>query len=242
MPLASGARLGAYEIVSLLGAAEWERVYRARDTRLKREVAISRLPDFNDAADKWNACGNKVLPDAFASDPDRLAAVSERSRAARHAQPSEHRRRLWVRANRIRRQAQDRRARSCSSWSKGKPWLTAFSVARFRSRPRSASPVQIAEALEAAHERGIIHRDLKPANIKITTDDKVKVLDFGLAKAMDTSPVGAPSGGLTHSPTLSMMATQAGVILGTAAYIAPEQAKGLPADHQILAVRSSFRR
>src|SRR2546428_10540724 len=87
---------------------------------------------------------------------------------------------------------------------------------------------QIAEALEAAHERGIIHRDRKPANIKITPDDKVKVLDFGLAKAMETTP----AADLSHSPTLSMMATQAGVVLGTAAYMAPEQAKGLPADQR----------
>src|SRR5262249_35274953 len=85
----------------------------------------------------------------------------------------------------------------------------------------------VSEALEAAHEKGIIHRDLKPANVKIKGDGRVKVLDFGLAKAMDNAPV---SGGLSNSPTLSIAATNAGVILGTAAYMSPEQASGLSVD------------
>src|SRR5215813_9113089 len=87
--------------------------------------------------------------------------------------------------------------------------------------------VQIANALEAAHEKGIVHRDLKPANVKITPDDRVKVLDFGLAKAMENTPA---SGTLSNSPTLTIGATQAGVILGTAAYMSPEQAKGFEVD------------
>ena len=88
---------------------------------------------------------------------------------------------------------------------------------------------QIADALEAAHEKGIVHRDLKPANVKITPDEKVKVLDFGLAKAMENERT---AGSTADSPTLSMMASQAGIILGTAAYMSPEQAKGFPADHR----------
>src|SRR5205814_1543612 len=88
---------------------------------------------------------------------------------------------------------------------------------------------QIAEALEYAHENGIIHRDLKPANIKLTPDGKVKVLDFGLAKAMNED---AKSNAMSNSPTLSLAATQAGIILGTAAYMSPEQAKGKTADRR----------
>src|SRR5262249_41385104 len=88
---------------------------------------------------------------------------------------------------------------------------------------------QIAEGLEAAHEKGIIHRDLKPANVKITPDGKVKVLDFGLARALETGP---RNSNFSNSPTLSLAATQAGIILGTAAYMSPEQAKGKSVDRR----------
>ena len=101
-------------------------------------------------------------------------------------------------------------------------------MGRSRSRRALRIALQIAEALEAAHEKSIIHRDLKPANVKITPDDKVKVLDFGLAKTMEAEP----ARNVANSPTLSMMATNAGIILGTAAYMSPEQAKGFAADHR----------
>jgi eukaryotic-like serine/threonine-protein kinase len=91
--------------------------------------------------------------------------------------------------------------------------------------------LQIAEALEAAHERGIVHRDLKPANVKVEPGGRVKVLDFGLAKALEPEPV-RPAASLAHSPTLTYQATQAGVLMGTAAYMSPEQARGQAADRR----------
>ena len=116
--------------------------------------------------------------------------------------------------------------RWCWSWWKDQPWRIASNTGR--SPVDEALPIakQIAEALEAAHEAGVIHRDLKPANIKVKDDGTVKVLDFGLAKALDPTPTGDPS----QSPTLTAAATQMGVIMGTAAYMAPEQAKGKPVD------------
>ena len=217
MTLAAGTRLGAYDIVALIGAGGMGEVYRARDTRLKREVAI------------------KVLPAAFASDAERLA------RFQREAE-------LLATLNHPNIGAVYGFEQSATANAIVLELIEGDTLAdRIQ---RGAIPVkqalqialQIAEALEAAHERGIIHRDLKPANIKITADDKVKVLDFGLAKAMEPGPAKAGhyvqngsvrlQADLSHSPTLSMMATQAGMILGTAAYMSPEQAKGFPADQR----------
>src|SRR5688572_26008378 len=203
MSLTPGTRLGAYEIVALIGAGGMGEVYRAKDTRLKREVAI------------------KILPDAFASDPDRLA------RFQREAE-------LLATLNHPNIGAVYGFEQSGSANAIVLELIEGETLAdRIRRGPipiKAAVSIalQIAEALEAAHERGVIHRDLKPANIKITPDDKVKVLDFGLAKAMESMP----AANLTHSPTLSMLGTQAGMILGTAAYMSPEQAKGFPADQR----------
>jgi len=211
MPLTSGSRVGSYEVIAILGAGGMGEVYRARDTRLGRDVAL------------------KVLPDAFAADVERLArfqreaqllaSLSHQNIGAIHGleeTPSTGSGQATVRALVLEliegETLADRIRRGPLSVDE------ALGVAR-----------QIADALEAAHERGVIHRDLKPANVKITPDGKVKVLDFGLAKALDTSP---SSPHMSHSPTLSLAGTVAGMVLGTAAYMSPEQAKGLPADQR----------
>jgi serine/threonine protein kinase len=204
MSLVAGARLGVFEIVALLGAGGMGEVYRARDTRLGRDVAI------------------KVLPDLFAHDAERLsrfqreaqllASLNHPSIAAIHGLEEAGGMRALVLELVEGETLAERLARGAV------PVEEAVAMAR-----------QIADALEAAHERGVIHRDLKPANVKITPEGKVKVLDFGLAKALESAPAVAH---VTHSPTLSLAGTFAGVILGTAAYMSPEQAKGLPADQR----------
>jgi serine/threonine-protein kinase len=213
---AAGARLGPYEIQSALGAGGMGEVYRARDTRLKRDVAI------------------KVLPEAFAQDPDRLA------RFQREAE-------LLATLNHPNIAAVYGLEQADPSPGSGQAAVTgivlelvegetlADQIARGPVAIIDALPIarQIADALEAAHEKGVIHRDLKPANIKITADGKVKVLDFGLAKLTDAAGSGHQAAGsvpLTMSPTLSVQATYAGVILGTAAYMSPEQARGRTVD------------
>jgi serine/threonine-protein kinase len=203
--LAQGSRLGVYEILTLIGQGGMGEVYRARDSKLNRDVAI------------------KVLPADVAADRDRLA--------------------------RFEREAQTLAALNHPNIAHlhgveealGTPALVmelvegptlADRIVEGPIQIDEALPIakQIAEALEAAHEQGIIHRDLKPANIKVRPDGAVKVLDFGLAKAFE--PAGVLSANATTSPTLSLHATQAGVILGTAAYMSPEQAKGKPVDRR----------
>ena len=161
----------------------------------------------------------KILPEAFAADPDRLA------RFQREAQVLASLNHPNIAAIYGLEEAEDTRA-LVLELVEG-PTL-ADRIKQGSIPVDEALPIakQIAEALEAAHEAGVIHRDLKPANIKVRDDGTVKVLDFGLAKALDTTPEGDPS----LSPTLTAAATQMGVIMGTAAYMSPEQARGKPVD------------
>ena len=202
--LSSGMRLGPYEILSAIGVGGMGEVYRAGDTKLNRDVAL------------------KILPDAFAADLDRLA------RFRREAQVLASLNHPNIAAIYGFEDSGDTHA-LVLELVEG-PTL-ADRIAKGAIPLDEALPIakQIAEALEAAHEQGIIHRDLKPANIKVREDGTVKVLDFGLAKAMEPTGVSAPSASL--APTLTTPAmTGLGMILGTAAYMAPEQARGKPAD------------
>ena len=160
MSLAAGTRLGPYEILSPLGAGGMGEVYRAKDTKLDREVAI------------------KVLPEAVAEDAERLARFEREAQAPGVAQSSAHRRDLRSREDRA------TSAPRAWSWSRARRWRERIAAGPLPVDEALAIARQIAEALEAAHEKGIVHRDLKPANVKVTPDGKVKVLDFGLAKAL----------------------------------------------------------
>ena len=209
MALPIGTRVGPYEITGVLGAGGMGEVYRARDARLGRDVAL------------------KVLPEVFATDPERLARFEREAQvlaALKHPNIGA----IYA--------IEDRAL--VLELVEGE--TLADRIARGPIPLDEALPIatQIAEALQAAHEQGIIHRDLKPTNIKVAPDGSVKVLDFGLAKLTESG--GASRAGdtreaalahLSMSPTLtSPAATGLGVILGTAAYMAPEQAKGRPAD------------
>ena len=176
-------------------------VYQATDTKLNRQVAL------------------KILPEAFATDPDRLA------RFQREAQVLASLNHPGIAAIYGIEEQDDTRA-LVLELVEGPTLADLISKGPIPIDEALPIAKQIAEALEAAHEAGVIHRDLKPANIKVREDGTVKVLDFGLAKALDPNPTGDPS----QSPTLTAAATQMGVIMGTAAYMSPEQARGKPVD------------
>jgi Tol biopolymer transport system component len=211
MPLSPGESIAHYRVSGPLGVGGMGEVYRATDTNLKREVAI------------------KVLPESVATDRERLArlqreaevlaALNHPNIAQIHGLEASGGRHALVMELVEGPTLADRIAQGPLPFDEVRPIAT-----------------QIAEALEAAHERGIIHRDLKPANIKVRDDGTVKVLDFGLAKALSPDAVSATAGGsagASMSPTITSPAmTQTGLILGTAAYMAPEQAAGRPVDRR----------
>ena len=200
-----GRRIGGYEIVSRIGAGGMGEVYRARDTRLGRDVAI------------------KILPRAFTSDPDRLARFEREARvlaslnhpniATIHGVEDADGVRAIVMELVDGDTLADRLA-SLGASHKFMPVREALAIAR-----------QVADGLDAAHEKGIVHRDLNPANIAITRDGVVKVLDFGLAKAVAGAPGGEPG-----APTFTVDRTAEGLLLGTVAYMSPEQARGQVVD------------
>src|SRR5271169_7143730 len=204
MALATGTRLGPYEILAPIGAGGMGEVYRARDAKLGRDVAL------------------KVLPEEFARDGERMARFQREAKVL----------------------ASLNHPNIASIYGLEDSSTTHALVMELVEGPTLADRIkagaipidealriakQICEGLEYAHERGIVHRDLKPANVKVTSDDAVKVLDFGLAKAIEGD---ASSIDIANSPTVSRMATQAGVLLGTAAYMSPEQAKGKTVDRR----------
>jgi eukaryotic-like serine/threonine-protein kinase len=204
MPLAPGSRLGPYEISSAIGAGGMGEVYCARDSKLGRNVAI------------------KVLPQVFARDTDRMARFQ---REAKVLASLNHPNVATIHGL----EDSDGTCALVMELVEG-PTLAD----RIRQGPIPIDEAlriarQIADALEYAHEHGIVHRDLKPANVKLTGDDAVKVLDFGLAKALEGE---AASIDIATSPTMTRMATMQGVLLGTAAYMSPEQAKGKPVDRR----------
>ncbi len=202
MALATGTHLGCYEVVAPIGAGGMGEVYQAHDTKLGRDVAI------------------KVLPEAFAHDPERLSRFQ---REAKMLASLNHPNIATIHGL----EQSGYTSYLVMELVSGETLAERVKAGPLGIEEALKIAVQIAEALEAAHEKSIIHRDLKPANVKLTPEGKVKVLDFGLAKAFvgDTS-----TEDMGNSPTLSMAATMQGVILGTAAYMSPEQARGRAVD------------
>jgi len=201
MALTIGTQLDSYEITGLLGKGGMGEVYRARDLKLKREVAIKILPE------EFSRNAERVA--RFQREAEALAALNHQNIAAIYDLEESNRTKFLV--------LELVEGESLAEMLRRGPIPVeeALTIAH-----------QICEAVEAAHEKGVIHRDLKPANVKITSEGKVKVLDFGLAKAMESTTVNLI---LSQSPTL-LTGSMAGMIIGTAAYMSPEQARGKPVD------------
>jgi serine/threonine-protein kinase len=199
--MSTQSAIAHYRITSKLGEGGMGAVWRATDTKLNREVAI------------------KILPEAFARDPDRMARFTREAQVLASLNHPNIAAIYGVEERALVMELVEGETLAERIKQAGLPFETALNYAR-----------QIVEALEYAHEKGIVHRDLKPANIKVTPEGRVKVLDFGLAKAMDATP--AAGSDPSNSPTLTMRQTEMGVILGTAGYMAPEQARGQVVDQR----------
>ena len=200
-----GQTIAHYTITEKIGQGGMGEVYRATDTKLKREVAL------------------KVLPESFTQDPQRMARFT---REAQVLASLNHPNIAGVYGL-----EQDGSTHAIAmELVEGETLAARISKGPIPLEEALQFALQIAEALEAAHEKGIIHRDLKPANVIVTPEGTAKVLDFGLAKAME--PASSSEADLSQSPTLTMQATQAGITMGTAACMSPEQAKGIVADQR----------
>jgi serine/threonine-protein kinase len=198
--MSAPSSIAHYRITSKLGEGGMGAVYRATDTKLNREVAV------------------KFLPDLLAADPDRFARFTREAQVLASLNHPNIAAIYGVEENAL-----------ILELVEGPTLAERIALGPIPLEEALPIAVQVAEALEYAHEKGIVHRDLKPANVKVTPEGRVKVLDFGLAKAfaVDSTP-----GNPASSPTLTMRATAAGIILGTPAYMSPEQAKGKPVDRR----------
>ena len=203
MALPSGTKLGPYEIVSPLGAGGMGEVYRAKDTRLGREVAL------------------KVLPESFATDPERLRRFEQEARAVAALN---HPNILAIHDIGTQGEGPSAVPFLVSELLDGETLRAVLDRGALPQRKTIEYGVQIAHGLAAAHERGIVHRDLKPENVFVTKDGRIKILDFGLAKLVERS------NSTSNDATLTSSHTAAGVVMGTASYMAPEQVRGEPAD------------